>query len=498
MKVKILLGVVILTIGLMGLSLGLNSVLAADSISGSLEAENMTLPAGGIVISDTAASAGQAAELTRNGNVTGSISLGGSGTKIGIMAKANTCRGGWPSMRIYVDGRSIANVAVRTTTWTEFSFDRALTAGDHSLQITFRNQNTTGGCNRNLYLDKIVVYGSPTPIELPSVTLSADPASVMNGDSSVLSWTSVNADSCTASGAWSGAKVLSGSESTGPLTSNQSYLLTCSNVGGSTSRSVTVTVATVTPPPGGSCTIADTSGCLPATTLSYTDTFWRCTKPLGNYGALPIKVILDYTGSTVDVGADITTGCAGDGNPDTVDLILDVRGDGLSYGPNVDAVKVRAQAGYNGSIQITGQANCGPRANSTVHQDGVQAQGGRDITFVDFNIGNYDAGYSTCQGAGGAFFYSAANGYYAENTNVIRGKYIGCVHGVLTGSSSNSGNVIDALFKAGRVDGSDPVCTGYNSPSTCGGEASITPTVTRTNITCLKWDSLTADWLPNN
>jgi len=41
----------------------------------------------------------------------------------------------------------------------------------------------------------------------PSVSLSADPASINNGESTTLSWSSSNADSCTASGAWSGSKV---------------------------------------------------------------------------------------------------------------------------------------------------------------------------------------------------------------------------------------------------------------------------------------------------
>jgi len=59
--------------------------------------------------------------------------------------------------------------------------------------------------------------------------------------SAILSWTSNNANYCVASGAWSGAKETSGSESTGKLTSGpRTYTLTCYGLGGSASDSVTI------------------------------------------------------------------------------------------------------------------------------------------------------------------------------------------------------------------------------------------------------------------
>jgi hypothetical protein len=100
----------------------------------------------------------------------------------------------------------------------------------------------------------------------------------------------------------------------------------------------------------------------------------------------------------------------------------------MTYGPGVDAFKVRQGAGYNAGIQLTGHVDCGPRYTSDVHQDGVQLQGGRNITFVDFSVGDYADGRSTCQGAGGAFFYSGASGYVPTNIDVVRGSYIACNH----------------------------------------------------------------------
>ncbi len=78
--------------------------------------------------------------------------------------------------------------------------------------------------------------------ELPSVSLSASPTSITQGDSSVLSWTSSNSVSCTASGGWSGSKSLSGSQTVSPGT-NTTFTLTCLNAeGAQASKSVTVNV----------------------------------------------------------------------------------------------------------------------------------------------------------------------------------------------------------------------------------------------------------------
>lgn len=244
----------------------------------------------------------------------------------------------------------------------------------------------------------------------------------------------------------------------------------------------------------GACTIADTSGCVPATTLNLLDEQFLCNKPLSSWGPLPLKVVIDFTPGVPfgENGAvDLTTGCAGDGDPNSIDLIVDVRGDGKTYGPGVDAFKVRLQAGYTAGIQLTGHVDCGPRFNPTVHQDGVQLQGGRDIAFVDFSVGDYDGGWSTCQGAGGAFFYSGAGGYAPENIDVIRGKYIACNHALLAGTPGSSGEVIDASFRSGRTDGTDPLCVGFAASNPCIDTA---PNVTLTNLTCQQWSSSSNQW----
>jgi hypothetical protein len=77
-----------------------------------------------------------------------------------------------------------------------------------------------------------------------SVTLTADPTSVPTDGSTTLTWESVNADSCTASGDWSGSKDLSGTETIDGLTADSQFTLTCSDADGSASSSVDVTITT--------------------------------------------------------------------------------------------------------------------------------------------------------------------------------------------------------------------------------------------------------------
>ncbi len=55
--------------------------------------------------------------------------------------------------------------------------------------------------------------GSSTPsTPSPTVTLSSSSASVIVGEVVTLSWSSTNATSCSASGAWTGSKAVNGNE----------------------------------------------------------------------------------------------------------------------------------------------------------------------------------------------------------------------------------------------------------------------------------------------
>lgn len=58
----------------------------------------------------------------------------------------------------------------------------------------------------------------------------------------MLTWSTTNATSCSASGAWSGSKSTSGSETTAALSASATYMLNCTGTGGSASGGTTVSV----------------------------------------------------------------------------------------------------------------------------------------------------------------------------------------------------------------------------------------------------------------
>jgi hypothetical protein len=82
----------------------------------------------------------------------------------------------------------------------------------------------------------------------PTLTFSANPSSVSNNGSTTLSWSGTNVSSCSASGAWSGTRSTSGSETVSGLTTTSAYTLSCTGSNGSITRSVTVNVGA--PPVG--------------------------------------------------------------------------------------------------------------------------------------------------------------------------------------------------------------------------------------------------------
>ncbi len=65
-----------------------------------------------------------------------------------------------------------------------------------------------------------------------SVSFGASSSVVVSGATVTLNWSSNRADSCTASGGWSGSKNLAGSQVVGPLTGDTNFTLSCSGAGG--------------------------------------------------------------------------------------------------------------------------------------------------------------------------------------------------------------------------------------------------------------------------
>ena len=88
----------------------------------------------------------------------------------------------------------------------------------------------------------VQVNGTPPPIPIASFS-AADPV-VADGGMTTLTWSSQNADSCQASGGWSGAKNLADSEPVGPIIAATTYTLSCTGPGGTSIQMLTVAITT--------------------------------------------------------------------------------------------------------------------------------------------------------------------------------------------------------------------------------------------------------------
>ncbi|MFB3106645.1 MAG: hypothetical protein ACE1ZA_17210 [Pseudomonadales bacterium] len=84
--------------------------------------------------------------------------------------------------------------------------------------------------------------GKPAPS--PILSFSATDPVVADGGVTTLVWSSQNADTCTASSGWSGAKNLADSEQVGPITAATTYTLSCTGPGGTAIEMLTVAITT--------------------------------------------------------------------------------------------------------------------------------------------------------------------------------------------------------------------------------------------------------------
>jgi hypothetical protein len=149
-----------------------------------------------------------------------SVASGGSSTLTWSSTNATSCTasGGWSGTK-QTSGNQTINGLMSTT-----SFTLRCTGGG-------------GSTSRSVTVNVSAAPGAPT------LTLTANPDTVSPNGSSQLTWSSTNVTSCTASGAWNGARGPSGNEMTGALSNTASYTLSCSGAGGNVERTATVTVS---------------------------------------------------------------------------------------------------------------------------------------------------------------------------------------------------------------------------------------------------------------
>jgi Pro-kumamolisin, activation domain/Bacterial Ig-like domain (group 1) len=149
---------------------------------------------------------------------------------------------------------SVGTATCSGTTGTNGVATCALTppaAGNGTLTASFGGSSQLTASQASTTFNTLASAGSA-----PSVTISVSPSTVAAGGSATLTWSSSNAASCTASGAWSGSQPTSGSQGvTAGTSASYTYTLNCTGAGGTTSAlavlSVNMTTVSVKAKGGG-------------------------------------------------------------------------------------------------------------------------------------------------------------------------------------------------------------------------------------------------------
>jgi len=148
-----------------------------------------------------------------------------------------------------------------TLTWSATNADVCIASGDwHGVKDTHGSESSgpleadssfslscVGEGGRVTDVETVVVGDPPNP--QPTIVLTADPSAIDYLGFTTLTWSTKNAAECNASGAWTGARALNGSERVGPLAVDSVFTLRCTGSGGAATRSITVEVAEPADPP---------------------------------------------------------------------------------------------------------------------------------------------------------------------------------------------------------------------------------------------------------
>jgi len=149
-------------------------------------------------------------------------------------------------------GRVIEVVIPSGTVMTNFR-GAPMTLANVQVGVLFNAAGVIDTVTRTMTASKVSfgtrIAAPPTPPPSASnLSLSASPSAITAGQSSILTWSSANVTTCTASGGWTGIKALLGTELVSP-TVTTTYTLTCDGTAGSVTKSATVSIGSPQVPP---------------------------------------------------------------------------------------------------------------------------------------------------------------------------------------------------------------------------------------------------------
>jgi hypothetical protein len=298
-----------------------------------------------------------------------------------------------------------------TLTWSSAHASACAASGDWSGAVAVSGTQVTGALTQNAtYSLTCTGPGGTSPqatatvtvIPVPTATLAATPVAVAVGGSSTLTWNSANADSCTASGGWSGALATSGTQNTGPITATTNFSIVCTGGGGASAAS-TATV-TLIPPPIAMLSAAPTSivsgGAAVITWSSVNAT--SCAASRGWSGTLATSGSRSTGPLTVTTVYALT--CAGPGGISaplavTVNILpqptvtLTAAPAAVAAGASStltwtssNATSCTASGGWSGSLAPNGTQSTGPVASPTSYSLSCTGSGGTSSASVVVNL----------------------------------------------------------------------------------------------------------------
>lgn len=155
-----------------------------------------------------------------------------------------------PTAEISADSETINYEESTNLNWSSTSATQCIASNgwtgavalSGSLEITPTTSTTyTVSCGNGVSTSSDSVTVTVILPPAPTVTLGAEPDTIEEGDGTNVEWSTTNADSCIASGGWSGPKDVQGFEEVTPTVTTE-YVLTCINAGGEGQGTTTVTV----------------------------------------------------------------------------------------------------------------------------------------------------------------------------------------------------------------------------------------------------------------
>ena len=179
---------------------------------------------------------------------------------LGCLASLAACGGGGapvtttpaPTVSLNASPTSIDFGGASVLTWLSTNASACQASGSWSGTLPTSGTQTTGMLtgSASFSLTCTGPSGTSQPASVsvlvnsvaPTVQITANPSVIAAGGTTTLTWSSTDATSCTASGAWSGTQAVSGSLTTGPLSQASTYALSCTGPSGTTQASAVVTI----------------------------------------------------------------------------------------------------------------------------------------------------------------------------------------------------------------------------------------------------------------